>query len=87
MRFDYDSFCCIVGGALVGAGRYVDTLLPEGVTQETIAQAESQSILEIKIRLTELYYVTPADCLTVLGSIIGFIGVCNMIYKKIRGEK
>jgi len=81
-KYDFDSLACVIGGAFVWFGAYLSSVFPINLSVEAIVAAEQQSILEVHFQITETLYITPADIMQVFGAVVGFVGVCNMVYKR-----
>jgi len=83
-RVDVDSAMCLIGGCLVGLGRYFDTVLPSQLSVEAVIDAERKSILAVEFSITETLFVTPADIMQIIGVVGIVIGFCNLVCKKLR---
>jgi len=80
-----DSLCAMFGGAFAYFGNSIYASLSHRLDSsaiKTVLEAEQQSILEIHIQLTDALYVTPGDCLQIIGAIVGLTGFISMIVRK-----
>ena len=82
-----DSLCAMFGGAFAYFGNSIYASLSHRLDSsaiKTVLEAEQQSILEIHIQLTDALYVTPGDCLQIIGAIVGLTGFISMIVRKVK---
>jgi len=86
-RIDIDSTLCLLGGGLIHFGLNFDAFRFSGLSVEALIEAEKKSILEVQWSISEHLYITPLDCFTILGGIIGTIGLCGFIARAYKSAR
>lgn len=86
-RLDFDAFLCLIGWAVISATDHIRALADIGISTQSIAVAKSHSILVTKFHISDTLFITPNDCIQILGAIVGIIGVCNFLAKLMKKAK